>query len=47
MCGKRGAQTIRNFSGRSKGIRTLSRRKLKFEDSIKKEFKDIGSEILD
>lgn len=47
MCGKGGAQTIRNFGGRSKGIRTLIRRKLKFQDIIKKDFKDVGSEILD
>ena len=47
ICGMGGAQVIRNFGGRSKGIRPLIRRKLKFEDSIKKDFKAVGSEIVD
>jgi hypothetical protein len=47
MCGKRGSQATRNFGGRSKGVRPLSRRKFKFQDSIKKGFKVVGSENVD
>ena len=36
-----------SFGGRSNGIRPLSRSKLKFEVSIKKDFKDVGWEIVD